>query len=152
MLFGEDPPLPGDMAPIFEQQTLKDILEKVKANVDRPLPQTSLHKQPTTFMPDSTKTCTHVMVKRPKKHPLSRQYDGPFKIQDRLGDSALRIIVGEYANGTQRMEVRHWNSCYPYTPSAEIKEATRPALGRKPLNAKAAEFSPTNDTRSFTTD
>ena len=93
-------------------------------------------------MPDTTKTATHVMVKRAKPTPLGRRYDGPFEIKERLGESTLRIKVGDSTNGEGRTELRHWNSCYPVPPNFAGESAQRPTRGRKKLNANAEPFVP----------
>ena len=96
-------------------------------------------------MPPDTATATQVWTKRAKKGPLDPSYDGPYDIVERLGDSSLRIKVGEYADGRDRTEVRHWSSCYPMKPDSHLESTTRPALGRKPLDPKASEFRPNQE-------
>ena len=142
MLFGEDPPLPGDMVPLHNGDTLQNILDKVKANVDRPKPQTSLNRNPKVYQPKSMQTCTHVYTKVPKPTPLGPKWLGPYPILKRLGDSSLQIQTGHFVNGKPRSEVRHWNTCHPYTPNDTIPDAERPRLGRKPLNRAAKSFQP----------
>ena len=103
---------------------------------------TALHREPKTYMPEATKTCTHVYVKEPKPLPLGPAYKGPYLIKKRLGESALELLTGHFVNGKERTEIRHWNTCFPFTPGAEVPNASRPALGRKPLNAKAKPYTP----------
>ena len=141
VLFGEDPPLPGELRPLHQGETLPQILDKVKANVNRPLQQTDLHRDPKVYMPPSTQTAKLVMTKVAKPSPLGPAWDGPFRIVERLGDSALKLKVGHYANGQERTEIRHWNTCYPLDPNTPLQEAVRPFLGRKP-NVRTAGFAP----------
>ena len=128
--------------PLHNNETLHDILERVKANVHRPPAHPALHRKPPVYMPDATQSCTHVYTKRAKVTPLSPRWDGPYEIIERMGNTSLKLKVGEYVNGTPRLETRHWNTCFPYTPGADCEEATRPSLGRKPLSARAPSFSP----------
>ena len=93
-------------------------------------------------MPPFTKTATHVMTKKAKVSPLGEKWDGPYKILERLGDSALKLMVGHYSNGSVRTEIRHWNTCYPLDPNSPLPTASKPSLGRKPLNPVAMSFRP----------
>ena len=79
-------------------------------------------------------TATHVYVKRGKPTPLGAQYDGPFRIEERLGDSCLRVLVAHYANGTPRHEIVHWKNCKVGHFLDQPPVAHKPALGRKPKN------------------
>ena len=141
MLYGEDPPLPGELRPIHHGETLQQILGKAQANAHRPLAQTR-HKETKSYMPPFTQTATHVMTKKAKYVPLESKWDGPYLIKQRLGDSALKLLVGHFANGRERTEIRHWNSCYPLDPNSPLPTASKPSLGRKPLNAEATPFIP----------
>ena len=92
-------------------------------------------------MPEAAKVATHVYTKRAKKTPLAPLWDGPFKINRRIGDSTLELIVAHYNDGRPRLELRHWNTCFPAPLDLETTAVRKP-LGRKPLNAKAPEFKP----------
>ena len=140
VVFGDDPRLPGEALPVPTGETLPQLIEKVQETTNRPPAQTSLQKTPYVYMPHSAKTCTHVYIKRAKKRPLEPLYRGPFEILERLGDSTLRVKVLEFAGGAPREEIRHWNCCFPAPPQPDIQVDSRPALGRKPLNAKATPF------------
>ena len=129
VLFGEDLRLPGDMTPpLGSGETLEALLKRVKANVERPPAQTSLHKVLPVHLPPSTTTATHVYTDKPKKTPLGPIADGQFPIVRRLGKSCLEIQVGEYVNGKPRTEIRHWRTCHPAPPQENITPATRPPL------------------------
>ena len=149
MLFGEDPPLPGELRPLHNSENLQQILEKAKANVNRPLPQTQLHRTAKQYMPPATQTAKQVYVKCAKPTPLGPRYDGPYNIVERLGDSALKLHTGNFVSGKPRTKVRHWNTCHPLDPSLQLPAASRPTLGRKKLNPAAKDFLP-NDSESFT--
>ena len=79
-------------------------------------------------------TCSiHVWTKVQKPTPLGRRWDGPYKILERLGDTSLKIQVGEFASGQPRSEIRHWRSCQPADFEPE-ETAERPKLGRPKKN------------------
>ena len=131
VVFGEDPRLPGDMIPpLGSGETLQDLLTRVKLNVDRPPAQTATHRKIPVYFPASAQNATHVYTKRAKLTPLGKKYDGPFLIQERLGKSCIKIVVGHYNNGKPRTEVRHWRSCWPQTLEEDTPTAARPKLGR----------------------
>ena len=142
LTFGQDPRLPGELLPVPSNESLQEILSRVKATVNRPPAQTALRRSPRFYMPEKARTATHVWIKKAKTTPLSPLYDGPYKIIEKLGDSSLRIHAGHYANGRERIEIRHWNTCYPAIIAPGEEAAARPPLGRKPLNPKAPRFKP----------
>ena len=143
VVFGEDPKLPGDAPlPMGEGETLEELLKRVKALPDRPPAPTSLHRTVRTYMPPQTETCEKVWTKKAKCTPLGPRFEGPYPILQRLGKSCLQLKVGDYKDGTPRTEVRHWNTCSPAEVGPETENATKPTLGRKPLNPKAPEFTP----------
>ena len=133
LVFGTDPPLPGDALPLPTGETIQDILTRVQKETDRPPMTSTMQQEPYIYMPEKAKVCTHVYVKQSKVGPLTPKNKGPYKILERLGKSSLKLRAGYYANGTPRIEIRHWNTCYPADLAADAKEASRPALGRKKL-------------------
>ena len=82
-------------------------------------------------MPDSALQAEHVFVKRGKPGNLGKQFDGPFKVEERVGGTCLKIRVGSTAQGQPRYETHHWNNMKPAViqESTEIQE--RPNPGRK---------------------
>ena len=145
VVFGEDPRLPGELLPTPSSETLQQLIERVKqATTNRPPAQTTLQGEPYVYMPEAAKKATHVFIIRAKKTPLGKLHDGPFKIEERLGDSTLKIKVADYANGAPRFEIRHWNTCFPAPLDQNVIEDKRKPLGRKKLNVEATEFRPRN--------
>ena len=144
VVMGEDPQLPGELTPpMGAGETMTDLLQRVKLLPHRPPAQTNHRKQAKVYMPPSTESATHVYTKNPKKTPLGPSNHGPYKIVDKLGKSCLKIHTGDFANGTKRTEIRHWNTCYPTTLDSDQPSAVKKPLGRKPLNVKAKPFKPT---------
>ena len=140
-VFGEDPKLPGDMAPpLASGETVTEILDRVKANASRPPAQTAPHKVLPVYMPPTTATATHVWTKKPKKSPLGPINDGPLPILKRLGKSCLLLQVGTRANGQPRTEVRHWKTCFP----ADMPEGTSPQFKPGPGRKRNSENSGRN--------
>ena len=82
------------------------------------------------------------MQKIGKPLPLGPRYDGPFKIDQRIGNSCLKLRVGNWANGQPRHELAHWNNCFPVPLDCPIPEAVKAKRGRKAkaLNANANDF------------
>ena len=133
-VYGTIPRVPGDMPfPLSAEKPLSEILHESKAAAQRSPAQPRLHKNPTIYMPKSTETCTHVWTKVQKPTPLGRRWDGPYKILERLGDTSLKIQVGEFASGQPRSEIRHWRSCQPADFEPE-ETAERSKLGSPKKN------------------
>ena len=133
-LMGQNPRLPGDVEPQpTVDTTLQQILEKVKDVTNRPPAQTRPSTD-STYFPPAAEQATHVYVRRPKSKtgPLTPISDGPFPILERLGNSSLKIKVGEYKSKAPRTETVHWRNCVPAILDANTKPAERPKLGRKP--------------------
>ena len=121
-----------------------DILQDLRTNAAKdklPIP-TAHHNTVTPYFPESAKQATHVMQRIGKPLPLGPRYDGPFKIEERIGNSCLKLRVGNWANGQPRHELAHWNNCIPYPLDAPLVEAAKAKRGRKPLNANAPVFMP----------
>ena len=112
-------------------ETIEELLERVKALPEREPAQTSLHKTVPVYMPPKAETCTHVYTKRAKQTPLGPRNDGPWEILERRGKSCLLLKMGDYVSGKPRTELRHWNSCSPADMEADTKVAEKPKLGRK---------------------
>ena len=142
VVYGEDPLLPGDIRPpMGSGESLEQLKAKVQELPNRPPAQTNLRKEPKIYMPPSTESATHVYTKVPKKTPLGPRYNGPYPIKERRGKSCLVIRTAFYANGQERLELRHWNTCYPANPTdAEVPDAVKKPLGRRPLNPLAKPF------------
>ena len=66
-------------------------------------------------MPYSALQAEHVFVKRGKPGNLGKQFDGPFKVEEKVGNTYLRIRVGSTAQGDPRFKVHHWNKMKPAT-------------------------------------
>ena len=62
---------------------------------------------------------------------LQTPYEGPFKIDQRLSKSTVRIEVGIYADGSKRYEVRHLNDLKLAHPDSLAAPVQRPKLGRR---------------------
>ena len=105
---------------------------------------TAHHGSPPVYMPEEALTCTHVYVQKgkPAAGGLGPFYEGPFKIEQRVGKSTLIINAGNWANGKPRHETQHWNNCIPYTADSPVENAVKAKRGRKPLNHLAQKFEP----------
>ena len=149
LVFGSDPKVPGDLVhPVGTETGPQELLQRVKEVVVRPPAQTALHKQTNIYLPPAAKEATHVWAKNTKSGPLEAKWDGPFKILERLGQTSLKIQVGEYVDGQPRVEIRHWRSCQP-APAPEI-EVSRPALGRpKAKRDESTELQRSGVARNF---
>ena len=135
MLFGENVAIPGDLAgaDLAADDSVEDLLDRVRKNARRPSAATSFKRTPAVYYPPTTQTATHVYLRRQKTTPLSPTSDGPYPITERLGKSSVKIKVGDYRNGTIREETHHWKNCHPMILPEDTIPAVKPTLGRKPV-------------------
>ena len=134
IVFGDNPAVPGDLpgADLPADHSLVDLLDRLRTNTHRAPAQTTIRRHPQVYYPPTTATATHVYLRCPKTTPLSPIKDGPFPIEQRLGKSSVKIITGQYKNGTNRTEIQHWNNCTPYILPDYQDSAVKVPLGRKP--------------------
>ena len=93
----------------------------------------SAHGQRSVHMPENLQNVTHVLIKRAKPGPLGHQYEGPFEIVRRLGNTRLELRVGSEANGDPRLEIWNWENCKPAVLDTRLPP---PAASRKPRGRK----------------
>ena len=62
------------------------------------------HGENKVYMPESALRAEYVFVKRGKPGNLGKQYDGPFKVEERLGNKCLKVRVGTTAQGEPRFK------------------------------------------------
>ena len=137
VLYGNNVRVPGDLpsgADIDPDHRLPNLLDRVQENAQRAPAQTSIRRNPAVYYPPTTTTATHVYVRKAKHGPLEPIADGPFRVLDRIGKSAITIKVGQYKNGVMRTETHHWKNCHPIILPEDTIDAERPVLGRKPMN------------------
>ena len=139
LVLGQMPRLPGDLLET-QGQRLTDLLEHLRTNAARPPVETAHHRKITPFMPKEAQEATHVYTRKGNPAPLAPLWEGPYEIKQRIGNSCLKIHVGNWSNGTPRHELAHWNNCFPAPLGADITPGVKPKRGRKPLNANAPEF------------
>ena len=130
LIMGECPKIPGDLAAPPQYQTIDELLLKLRQNADKDPSQTTKFKPKPVYWPASVDKATHVYVEVAKKTPLGPAFKGPFRIEERLGNSCLKIFVGNFKTGKPRYETVHWNNVKPMLLKSGAPEATRPALGR----------------------
>ena len=140
LVFGEVPLLPGDLSVDPPGEHLEQLLNRLRRNADRDPVQTSMHKETTPYMPNTTRTASHVYVRVQKPTPTGPLFKGPYEIVDRIGNSSITVSMGDYANGKPRTELHSWRNCQPAHLRPGTESATAPKLGRKPLNPDASEF------------
>ena len=142
LVLGKCPTVPGVILPENAEETkVEDLLDSLRTNAAR-LPQPmSSHRQPAINMPDLEKV-THVHIRKGKTTPSGPRYEGPFKITEPIGNSCVRVRVGNFADGTPRLEVHHWENLKPSWIAPNSAPASKPNKGRKPLSAKAKTFIP----------
>ena len=73
---------------------------------------------------------THVYTRQHKALGLQSPYAGPFKIEQRLSRSTIKICVGNKVSGEPIYEVRHLNDIKICDPNSYVSPATRPKKGR----------------------
>ena len=146
LALGTHPKLPGDLIgaptePNSDQQ-LQTILQGLRVHNAQPATQMSSHGQKTPYYPDTSQV-THVFVQKGKPAPLGQQFEGPFRIIERLGKSCLKIQVGLTAAGIPRYETQYWTNCKPAPIVFTGPEAQKAAPGRKRLSPAAPTFTTT---------
>ena len=132
VVFGENPAVPGDLAgaDLPADPNLPALLDRVRANAQRPPAQTTIRRTPQVYYPPSTDTATHVYLRNQKPTPLSPMRDGPYQIIERLGKSTVKVKTGEFKSGAPRTEVHHWRNCTPYILPQNADSAVKKPLGR----------------------
>ena len=140
LVFGQTPLVPGQLAgsELQPDSDLANLLDNLRTKSARPPKQTAHHSTPNTHTPAHMERATHLYVKRGKVGPLGARYDGPFEIAERLGTSSVKLRVANYANGSPRFEVHHWQNC-KIPPASVTVTATRPPLGRPKKKPVAAD-------------
>ena len=133
LVYGSNPAVPGDcLVNPGDDMDTADLQNLVKqlTKLDSATPkQTS--SQPSNQIPvlEPPQSVTHVYIKEHSAKGLEAQYRGPFAIISRPSRSTVKIRVGFYANGEERVQVRHWRDLKIAERRSEV-EAERPKLGR----------------------
>ena len=110
LVFGEGLALPGELLSADHpnddnlrhqrQRTLADLRLEVERL--QPVP-TSAHRQPSFYIPDELRTCSHVFILRGGVNPpLAAPYDGPFRVMSRSQNSFRVAIPGR---GTEAIAI-----------------------------------------------
>ena len=98
------PMLPGDLLgeewPPMSNNALRDIPEGLRFKSAQPPKQMIAHGEKQVYMPDSAVQAEYVFVKRGIPGNLGKQFDDPFKVEEKVGDTCLKIRVGSTAQGT----------------------------------------------------
>ena len=119
-----DPPVDG----------IADLVDAMRLNAARPPVQTSHHRTVPTHWPKKADSATHVYLKKGKVTPLGANFEGPFRIIDKIGDSCLKVKTGLYTSGAPTIVTAHWNNCKVADMAEDAKEATRKGPGRPKKN------------------
>ena len=131
LVFGSEPRLPGDLAVgTGGDIDVPAILKTLKATANRKPAQTAIHSPPKTYFPEAAQKTNFVYMKNQKTSPLSPRNDGPYPIVERVGKSCVRLEVGEYSDGTPRLELHHWANLTPADVRPDGDIAVKPTLGR----------------------
>ena len=140
VVFRSMPRLPGDLVEKSDKLPVADLLEHLCLHAAKPSTPTSHHQDvPVNFSP-AAKAATHVFARKGKSSPLGPIYEGPFQIEERIGNSCLRVRVGTWANGQPRHELQFWNNCFPASGTPTV-EASKVLPGCK-MNPNATPFAP----------
>ena len=138
LVMGQTPRVPGDIAgaDLSPDSDLPALLSRLRSNAQRSPVQTAHHGTKPVYWPESVKTASHVYTRRGKVTPLGHNFDGPFRITERIGNSSLKVKVGEFTTGKDRIELHHWANCKPAAFLDTPVEAQRPIVGRKAKDAR----------------
>ena len=132
LVYGQTVKIPGDLTggTLRPDSDLPTLLHNIRKKTFRPPIQTAHHDRPYVNLPTEMDTATHVYVKVGKHTPLGANFDGPYPILERIGQSCLKVRQGYYVNGTPREEIVHWKNCKVGHFTDEPPPAARPTLGR----------------------
>ena len=134
MTFGTNVRIPGqillDPGKLPDGPELQDILHKVRTNTNRETRHPPNHNPPEPPLPDIPADVTHVYTRQHHSTGLQSPYEGPFRIDERISRSVVKIEVGAYKDGRKRFEFRHLNDIKLAHPQSLAAPVTRPALGR----------------------
>ena len=141
LVFSDVPRIPGNLVQFEEGPAIHDLLDKLRCLAAKEPIQTSHHRKASVYTPKSAQDASHTFVKKGKPTILGPIFEGPFEIDERLGQTCLKVRTGSWVNGTPRFETLHWNNCVPAfgRPS---QTAVRAKRGRKSLNPEAMPFEP----------
>ena len=134
MTFGMNVRIPGqllqDPGNLPEGPELQDILQKVRNATNNEACQPSRHNKPEVPLKEIPANITHVYTRQHQTTGLQTPFEGPFRIEERVSRSVIKIEVGSYKDGRKRYELRHLNDIKLAHPESLAAPATRPALGR----------------------
>ena len=111
MCFGKNVAIPGeilsDPGKYEDHDSLQNLLKQIKNNTDVRVVQPSSHNSPERKLTEIPDDVTEVYTKQHKTTGLDSQYEGPFKLADRMSKSVVKVEVGTYKDGRKRYELRH---------------------------------------------
>ena len=126
---GLRPCLPGSIVLNPQpSQSLQELLSSVKEKTNRKAIQTATNNKPIVEEPPID--VTHAYTLQHDKKGLDPSYRGPFKIKERVSRSTVKLIVGHYANGSERYEDRHWSEVKAIKLPLDTIQDSRAKLGR----------------------
>ena len=109
--------------------SLQELLKTVKSRTNKKAVQTVINKE-NPIVQEPPHDVTHAYTLQHDKKGLDPSYRGPFKIKNRVSRSTVKLIVGHYANGSERYEDRHWSQIKAVKLPTGIQEDSRAKLGR----------------------
>ena len=90
-----------------------------------------------------TEAATHIYIKVEDPKGLSPRWEGPYLITSRPSRSQVEVRLGSFADGSPRLQTYNWNTCKVAHLRPDMKDASRPKLGRPhlqtPPNPKPTE-------------
>ena len=127
MVFGEGLALPGDLLgdPSSDPPTAhqrRQLFSNLRLEVARLMPtETSAHRQPHMWIPDSLSTATHVFIRRGGvQASLTTPYEGPFRVASR-GPQNFKVHLP--GRGVETVAISRLK---PAHVSMECKEGVEP--------------------------
>ena len=146
LTFGMNVRIPGqllhDPGNLPSGPELQNILQKVKNATNTEACQPSRHNKPEAPLKEIPPNITHVYTRQHQTTGLQTPFEGPFRIEERVSRSVIKIEVGTYKDGRKRYELRHLNDIKLAHPESLAAPASRPALGRPSVLGRAS--SPTD--------
>ena len=133
LTFGVNVRIPGQILYDPEEEDgpkLQEILSDVRNKTNRQAKQTSSHSLPEKPCQPIPLDVTHVYTRQHQTTGLQCPFEGPFEILERPSRSTVKIRVGQYQDGRDRVEIRHFNDLKLAHPDSMASPVSRPKLGR----------------------
>ena len=111
----------------------------MKATTDRKVSQPSRHSKLEAPLQGIAEDVNFVYTRQHQTTGLQSQFEGPFRIAERISNSVFKLEVGTYKDGRKRYEYRHLNDLKAAHPKSLASPVERPKLGRPATRTSSSD-------------